>query len=390
MTWSLPLIMLVLTAPAPTTHGTSSAPVTKLPVRDSTEREDAIDRLNHDIDKIERAIVETKQIIRISLDAPYLPDLYFHLAELYVERSRFEHTRGLEQQGDGEQMLSSERSLVVTITKKLAIETYDKVLADFPDYDRRDQIYFFKGHELRELGDYPAMSTEYETLIDRFARSKWALQARMILGDYHFDKGRVRCCREILQSHFGAEREPGAPERPLQDGLDSCQPAEVQRRSRLLQRCCAELRQFQPRKNSGRGGQNSQCAPRGADGHGLALQRDAQALPGAGATFKRPRRFATQSYLDVLRKLANRYTVKSQTGRRGAMSTARSCASAADPEENLGLRAAASSTPSTTCRRTEGPQRYQTVDDDEHAITKTWVALRDRPESVRKRADAPR
>ena len=384
MTWSLPLVMLVLTAPAPVKHTTTAGPAAKVPVRDSTEREDAIDRLNHDIEKIERAIVETKQIIRLSLDAPYLPDLYFHLAELYVERSRFEHTRGLEQQGDGEELLSTERSLVVTITKKLAIETYDKVLTDFPDYDRRDQIYFFKGHELRELGDYPAMSTEYETLIDRYPRSKWALQARMILGDYHFDKGEYDPAEKYYKAILALNESLVHPSARYKMGWIRVNQQKFKDALDYFKDAVQSSDNFAREKKLAGGGKTVNVRREAL--MAMAWPYSETRRPSQAPAFFKALADSQLTYIDVIRKLANRYLVKSRPAA-AALLYREVVVLGADPEENLEyvprIINAVADLPA------DNALRYQTVDDDEHAITKTYVALRDRPEAVRKRADAP-
>ena len=53
------------------------------------EREELVEKLKRDIFKVDRAIGETERLISKSRNAPYLPDLQFRLAELYVEKSRY-------------------------------------------------------------------------------------------------------------------------------------------------------------------------------------------------------------------------------------------------------------------------------------------------------------
>ena len=110
-------------------------------------KEELIAKLSSDINKVDHTIEVTKDLIKRSPDAPYLADLYFRLAELYVEKSRYVFGRLMEQQTEGQKSLSGEKSLEVQLNKKLAIETYDKILADFPEYDNNDQVRFFKAHE---------------------------------------------------------------------------------------------------------------------------------------------------------------------------------------------------------------------------------------------------
>ena len=46
-------------------------------------------RLKRDIAKVDKSIAVTKELIRKSKGERYLPDLYFRLAELNIEKSRF-------------------------------------------------------------------------------------------------------------------------------------------------------------------------------------------------------------------------------------------------------------------------------------------------------------
>lgn len=152
------------------------------------EKESLILKLSNDINKVDYSIEVTKDLIKKSPDAPYLADLYFRLAELYVERSRYVYARIVEQQPEGEGTLSGDQALEVQISKRLAIETYTRVLTDFPDYAKNDQVRFFKAHEYRELGEYETMLKDYRELVERFPKSDWAVEARLILGDHFFDK----------------------------------------------------------------------------------------------------------------------------------------------------------------------------------------------------------
>ncbi|MEM6533390.1 MAG: tetratricopeptide repeat protein [Myxococcota bacterium] len=172
---------------------------------EAEQKEDLITKLSSDLNKVDHSITVTKELIQRSPDAPYLADLYFRLAELYVEKSRYTFARIMEQQSAGDRVLSGEQSLEVTLNKKLAIETYDKVLGTFPEYENNDQIRFFKAHEFRELGQWEEMLKQYRELVEKFPKSPWAMEARLIIGDYHFDKGEFTPAEE----QYGAVlREP--------------------------------------------------------------------------------------------------------------------------------------------------------------------------------------
>ena len=163
------------------------------------EKQALIAKLTSDINKVDHAIRVTKELIKSSTDAPYLATLYFRLAELYVEKSRYTYVRVMEQLPAGETSLSGDKSLEVQITKRLAIETYDKILSEFPEYSKNDEVRFFKAHERRELGEWDVMLKEYRALVSRHPKSPWAIEARAIIGDYHFDKGELGPAEEMYQ-----------------------------------------------------------------------------------------------------------------------------------------------------------------------------------------------
>ncbi|MEL6547050.1 MAG: tetratricopeptide repeat protein, partial [Myxococcota bacterium] len=163
---------------------------------EAEKKEDLIAKLASDLNKVDHSITVTKDLIQRSPDAPYLADLYFRLAELYVEKSRYTFARIMEQQTAGDRVLSGEQSLEVTLNKRLAIETYDKVLGSFPEYVNNDQIRFFKAHEFRELGQWEEMLKQYGELIEKFPKSPWSMEARLIIGDYYFDKNEFEPAEE--------------------------------------------------------------------------------------------------------------------------------------------------------------------------------------------------
>lgn len=360
---------------APAGAATGPAP------RQELDQADTIARLTHDLEKMDRAIDETKSIMRASLDAPYLPDLYFRLAELYVEKSRFEHARGVEQQVEGKKALSEDKSLAVQLSKKIAIETYQKIATDFPSYERLDQVYFFKGHEFRELGQFESMLKEYGTLISRFSLSKWAMEARLILGDHYYDKGDAtnaeRYYKEIIalpESHVHAMAR-------YKLGWIRINGQDYK----------AALDLFKDAVLSGRRDANKKTESRTLNVRREALLAMAWPFsevrkPQQAVAFFRGLADNKASYLDVLRKLANRYHVKSK-GDAAALLYREVIRLSSQSEDNLEyverVVNAVQDMPADKLTR------HATVDVDVRGITTTMARLKARPEAVKVRADAP-
>ena len=76
--------------------------------------------------------------------APYLPDLFFRLAELYVEKSRYMYVLQAEESNSS----SDKGSIIapeVRLLKEKALQLYNRILNEFPDYRDNDKVLFFIG-----------------------------------------------------------------------------------------------------------------------------------------------------------------------------------------------------------------------------------------------------
>ncbi|MEQ8979952.1 MAG: hypothetical protein RL846_18585, partial [Deltaproteobacteria bacterium] len=66
----------------------------------SEQREELIQKLRRDIAKVAHSVEVTKELIARSRGAPFLPDIYLRLAELYVEQARYEFYLVHEERGE--------------------------------------------------------------------------------------------------------------------------------------------------------------------------------------------------------------------------------------------------------------------------------------------------
>lgn len=152
----------------------------------SQKSQDLIAKLRRDISKVAHSVEVTQELISRSRGAPFLPDIYLRLAELYVEQARYEFYLVHEERG--EKAKGSAVAPTAKLLKEKAVETYQRILADFPDYESNDQVMFFMAHEYRELGMYDEMLSTYERLVTKYPKSSLVLDAYLVLGDYQFDK----------------------------------------------------------------------------------------------------------------------------------------------------------------------------------------------------------
>ena len=377
------LTAFVQAAPMPVPSPSSRGPQLKATPADQQE---SIDRLTHELEKIDRAVEDTKQMIRTSLDAPYLPDLYFHLAELYVQRSRFEHARGLEQQGDTGRNLGDQGSMIVTLSKRLAIETYEKIVTDFPDYDRKDQIYFFKGHEYRELGEWPLMFKEYNALIDKFPKSKWSMEARLILGDHHFDKGDYDEAEKFYQDMLEQPESNVHPMARYKLGWIRINQQKFKEALELFREAVITVDNAEKGKgkvySTGKKNVNVKREALMA----MAWPYSETRKPSKALGYFRELADSKQAYLDVLRKLANRYSIKSKTA--AAAYVYREILHLSEESEEK-LAYVPQVVNAVNDLPADKPQRYQSVEADVAGLTDTVQGILDRPEPVKRRPDAP-
>ncbi len=175
------------------------------------EKQDLIDKLRRDIFKVDRSLGETDKLIAKSRNAPYLPDLQFRLAELYVEKSRYVYYLQAETRAEGQKgaLVSPETKLL----KQKAVQIYNRILREYPDFRDADKVTFYLAHEQRELGEFdkPPEANMLKTLgdlIKKYPSSPLRLDAEQILGDYWFDKADLKQAEEHYKAILDAPPSP--------------------------------------------------------------------------------------------------------------------------------------------------------------------------------------
>ena len=159
-------------------------------------KEELIAGIHRDVGKVDKSIAVTKELIDKARTRPYLPDLLFRMAELYVEKSRLIFFLALERAGQGTQVAVAPEARLL---KEKAISIYEGILRQFPRFADGDKVLFFEAHEFRELGQYDEMRKTYQRLIDTYPASSYRHQARLVLGDHHFDGGELEEAEEHYQ-----------------------------------------------------------------------------------------------------------------------------------------------------------------------------------------------
>jgi tetratricopeptide (TPR) repeat protein len=166
-------------------------------------------QLKIDLAKAERAIAITELQIGKSRAAAYLPELQFRLAELYVEKSRYLYLQ--HQLEAGAQASASQVAPEVRLTKQKALQIYDRILRDFPDWSGCDRVRFFMAHEHRELGDFEQMLKYEEELVAHHPKSPLAREGLLIIGDHWFS------AKDLKKAEAAYQRVLAGPPAPVRD-----------------------------------------------------------------------------------------------------------------------------------------------------------------------------
>ena len=170
------------------------------------EKQELIEKLRRDIFKVNRSLGETDKLIAKSRNAPYLPDLMFRQAELYVEKSRYTYYLQAETRPEGAKgaMVSPETKLL----KQRAQQIYNRILRDFPEFKDGDKVTFYLAHEQRELGEFDNMLKTLGDLIRKYPSSPLRLDSEQIIGDYWFDKADLKQAEEHFKNILDAPNSP--------------------------------------------------------------------------------------------------------------------------------------------------------------------------------------
>jgi TolA-binding protein/Flp pilus assembly protein TadD len=150
---------------------------------DDEEVDDSV--LTATLNNIDQRIAITRKEISRIRDATYLPDLYFSLAELDVQKARFLVQIKIAQ-NPGKKIEDLD-FVKEKKPKQEAIEIYQKIYTFFPKYDKRDKALFLRGIEHRDLGQFEEMLRAFNLLSNDFPSSPHFNEANIILGDYLLD-----------------------------------------------------------------------------------------------------------------------------------------------------------------------------------------------------------
>jgi len=164
----------------------------------SDEQKRLIDKFSKEKSQMDHAINNTKTLIQKSQGKNYLPELYLRLAELYIEKSRIVYF--LRRTQSGASIKSAMESLESSALKILAIETYQRIINQYPRFEDMDKVHFYLAHEYRELARLKEMRGQYLTLIKKYPKSDLVPESHLLLSDYYTDIKRLSAAKKHLKA----------------------------------------------------------------------------------------------------------------------------------------------------------------------------------------------
>jgi TolA-binding protein len=147
-------------------------------------------------------------------DSPQKPDLLFQLSEFYWEKHEYLYElemarldqqwaafeaakkkgeKGIEPKEDHK---GSERY------RQLTMGIYERLLAKYPEYARRDEVLFLLGYNFAELNRGKDAIAEYSELIQKHPGSPLVPDAYIQLGNYWFDHNKLEAARENYEQAY--------------------------------------------------------------------------------------------------------------------------------------------------------------------------------------------
>ncbi len=167
-------------------------------------------------------IKDLSKIIELSSDKAEKPSLLFRLGELYWEESKYFSFEANRKDDDkiramnaddkaGIARAEQEKAEIETQAKdyaKKAIEQYSRIVQEFKDFERTDEVLYFLGLNLMDMGDEKRGLISYNRLISKYPKSKYLPDAYLAVAEFHFNgsKGKREELEKALENYKNAAK----------------------------------------------------------------------------------------------------------------------------------------------------------------------------------------
>lgn len=145
-----------------------------------------ISKLKQNIDQLDKSIQITKEKVKSPKEVEFLPDVYFSLAELYIEKARYMYALKLELKSG-----TPLEEIDFTAEKRIkqdAIDSLQSLLDRYAKYSYRDKVLFSIAHEYREINDSNKAIRYYKEIIEKYPESVYWAESQFLLGLIFFEK----------------------------------------------------------------------------------------------------------------------------------------------------------------------------------------------------------
>ena len=146
------------------------------------------EKLKEMLKRTEKSAKLLREQIVSSQTAPYLPELYMQLADLLSQRSNTLYYIQMEKLKKEDSNVAVDKKFSPVIqAQKEAIEVYQQVLHDFPNFSKREITLFRLALALKSIDETPDFIRTSSQLISQFPNSTEAMKVRLLLGQHYFD-----------------------------------------------------------------------------------------------------------------------------------------------------------------------------------------------------------
>ncbi len=155
-------------------------------------------------EKRDEAIAKLKKLLPTVSEGPQKAELIFRLAEMYWGKSKFKHLLAMRQWDDAleawhgggnkgpQPKLEDTADLdQAELFKREALKLYEKILASYPDYERKDEVLYNLGSSYYESGQKEEGVGMYWKLIKQFPDSPYTADAWLQLGEHFFNANKL-------------------------------------------------------------------------------------------------------------------------------------------------------------------------------------------------------
>jgi len=171
-------------------------------VRPELKFEDQFFKVGSEMEEIRDKELETiNRMLKLGVSDEEKPKLLFRMAEIYSDKAKFRWMKIMEKSSE-EAKYEKQPEKIKMIQKEKeslkkqqdsfrnkALEMYKALIDKYPNYPKIDEVYFYYGFNLMEMGQQEEALKIYRTLIKDYPESKYVPDAYVSFGEYYFNKG---------------------------------------------------------------------------------------------------------------------------------------------------------------------------------------------------------